>query len=101
MEEDGVDISSVCLDSWSLKQLEKRFEKTYEALRSLRSEDEKIFGSKKHISADEFVRLAYQRWTLEGITAEQLRDRRAPGMSPHRKLRKWMQLQAKGFIAGT
>ena len=61
---------------------------------------EELF-SRDRQSADEFVRLAYQRWTLESITAEQLRDHRAPGMSPHRKLRKWMQLQAKGFIAGT
>lgn len=51
-------------------------------------------------AADEFARLAYQRWMLEGVTPEQLRDRRAPGMSDQRRLRKWKQLKAKGFIAG-
>ena len=61
---------------------------------------EQLF-SKDRQSADELARLAYQYWTLEGITLEQLRDRRAPGMSSHRKLRKWKQLQAKDFIAGT
>ena len=61
---------------------------------------EELF-SRDRQSADEFARLAYQYWTLEGITPEQLRDRRAPGMSQHRKLRKWKQIQAKGFIAGT
>jgi len=68
---------------------------------SLCNQARKELFSTDRQSADEFARLAYQRWTLEGITPEQLRDCRALGMSPHRKLRKWMQLQAKGFIAGT
>ena len=61
---------------------------------------EELF-SRDRQSADEFARLAYQHWILEGISPVQLRPRSAPGMSPHRKLRKWKQLQAKGFIAGT
>ena len=61
---------------------------------------EELFSTDRQ-SADEFARLAYQRWTLDGITPEQLRDCRAPVMSPHRKLRKWKQRHAKGVIAGT
>ena len=60
---------------------------------------EQLF-SKDRQSADEFARLAYQRWTLEGILPDQLRDRRAPGMSNQRKLRRWKQLHAKGFTPG-
>ncbi|WP_186494665.1 hypothetical protein [Synechococcus sp. A15-62] len=57
---------------------------------------EQLFSRDQH-AADEFGRLAYQRWILEGITPEQLRDRRAPGMSDRQRLRKWKQLKAKGF----
>ena len=57
---------------------------------------EQLF-SRDRRAADEFARLAYQRWMLEGVTPEQLRDRRAPGMSDQRRLRKWKQLKAKGF----
>lgn len=58
-----------------------------------------LFSKDRH-AADEFARLAYQRWTVEGIPPEELRDRRAPGMSDQRRLRKWAQLKAKGFIPG-
>ena len=60
---------------------------------------EQLF-SRDRRAADEFARLAYQRWMLEGVTPEQLRDRRAPVMSDRRRLRKWKQLKAKGLIAG-
>ena len=60
---------------------------------------EQLF-SKDRRSADEFARLACERWTIEGIPPEELRDRRALGMSDRRRLRKWKQLKAKGFIAG-
>ena len=60
---------------------------------------EQLFSRDRH-AADEFARLAYQCWMLEGVTPEQLRDRRAPGMSDQRRLRKWKQLKAKGLIAG-
>ena len=61
---------------------------------------EQLF-SKDRRAADEYAELAYQRWMLEGVTPEQLRDRRAPGMSERRRLRKWKQLKAKCLIAGT
>ena len=60
---------------------------------------EELF-SRDRQSADEFARLAYQRWTIEDIPPDQLLHRRAPDMSPQRKLRKRKQLQAKDFIAG-
>ena len=60
---------------------------------------EQLF-SKDRRAADEFARLAYERWTIEGIPPEELRDRRAPGMSDRQRLRKWKQLKAKGLIAG-
>ena len=60
---------------------------------------EQLF-SKDRRSADEFVRLACDRWTIEGIPPEELRNRRAPGMSDRGRLRKWKQLKAKGLIAG-
>jgi len=61
---------------------------------------EQLFSKDRRV-ADKFARLAYERWTIEGIPPEELRHRRAPGMSPHRMLRKWKQLQAKGFITKT
>ena len=62
---------------------------------------EQLF-SRDRRAADGFARLAYERWTIEieGIPPEELRDRRAPGMSDRRRLRKWKQLKAKGLIAG-
>ena len=60
---------------------------------------EQLFSTDRR-SADEFSRLACQRWMLEGVTPEQLLDRRAPGMSDRRRLHKWKQLKAKGLIAG-
>ena len=57
-----------------------------------------LFGQNYH-QADNFARLAYQSWTIEGIAPEELRDRGAPGMSDRRRLRKWKQLKAKGLIA--
>ncbi len=58
-----------------------------------------LFGQSYH-GADNFARLAYQCWTIEGIPPEELSPRRAPGMSDRRRLRKWKQLKAKGLIAG-
>ena len=58
-----------------------------------------LFGQ-NYREAYNFARLAYQCWTIEGIPPEELRDRRAPGMSDRRRLRKWKQLKAKGLIAG-
>ena len=58
-----------------------------------------LFGQNNRES-DNFARLAYQCWTIEGIPPEELRDRMAPGMSDRRRLRKWKQLKAKGLIAG-
>ena len=60
---------------------------------------EQLFSRDRH-AADEFARLAYQHWMLKGIPPEELRDRRAPGMSDQRRLRNWKQLKAKGFIPG-
>ena len=60
---------------------------------------EQLF-SRDRRAADGFARLAYEHWTIEGIPPEELRDRRAPGISDRRRLRKWKQLKAKGFIAG-
>ena len=59
---------------------------------------EQLF-SRDRRAADEFARLAYERWTIEGIPPEELRDRGAPGISERRRLRKWKQLKGKGFIA--
>ena len=58
---------------------------------------EQLF-SRDRRAADEFARLAYELWTIEGIPPEELRDRRAPGLSDRRKLRKWKQLKTKGLI---
>ena len=58
-----------------------------------------LFG-KKHREANRVARMPYQALTINGIPPEDLRDRRAPGMSDQRRLRKWKQLKAKGLIAG-
>ena len=60
---------------------------------------EQLLSKDRH-EADEFAKRTYQYWMLKGIPPEELRDRRAPGMSDQRKLRKWKQLKAKGLIAG-
>ena len=60
---------------------------------------EQLF-TKDRSAADEFARLAYQRWTIEGIPPEELRDRRAPNLSDKARLRKHKQLQASGFHPG-
>ena len=56
--------------------------------------------SRNQYEANRFARFAYEAWTIDGIPPEELRDRRAPGMSDRRRLRKWKQLKAKGLIAG-
>ena len=58
-----------------------------------------LFG-KNYCEANSFARLAYQRWTIEGITPEELRDRRAPSLSTTARLRKRKQLIAGGFHPG-
>ena len=50
--------------------------------------------------ADEFARLAYQNWIIDGIYPEELRDRRAPSLSDKARLRKRKQLIAGGFYTG-
>ena len=57
-----------------------------------------LFG-KKHREANRVARMPYQALTING-PPEDLSDRRAPGMSDQRRLRKWKQLKAKGLIAG-
>ena len=47
---------------------------------------EQLFNKDRQ-SVDEFERLAYQRWMLEGISQEELRDRRAPVMRDRRRLK--------------
>ena len=58
-----------------------------------------LFG-KNHREANKVAGTAYHALTINGIPPEDLRDRRAPGMSDQRRLRKWKQLKAKGLIAG-
>ena len=56
--------------------------------------------SKSRREADKFARLAYERWTIDCIPPEELRDRRAPSLSTTARLRKRKQLIAGGFHAG-
>ena len=58
-----------------------------------------LFG-KNYCEANNFVRLAYQRWTIEGITPEELRDRRPPNLSDKVRLRTRKQLIVGGFYPG-
>ena len=58
-----------------------------------------LFGRNKR-DAEELARLAYERWTIEGIYPEELRDRRAPSLSAKARLRKRKQLIAGGFYPG-
>ena len=58
-----------------------------------------LFGRNKRY-AEEFARLAYERWTIDGIPPEELRDRRAPNLSAKARLRKRKQLRASGFYPG-
>ena len=50
--------------------------------------------------AEEFARLAYQHWMIDGIYPEELRDRRAPNLSITARSRKRKQLIAGGFHPG-
>ena len=58
-----------------------------------------LFG-KNYCEANSFARLAYQRWTIEGITPEELRDRRAPNLIAPARLRKRKQLLAGDLYPG-
>ena len=58
-----------------------------------------LFSRNKR-DADEFARLAYQHWMIDGIYPEELRDRRAPSLSTTARLRKRKQLMAGGFNPG-
>ena len=58
-----------------------------------------LFGKNYRVS-NSFARLAYQRWTIEGITPEELRDRRAPSLSALARLRESKQPVAGGFHPG-
>ena len=58
-----------------------------------------LFGRNKR-NAEEFARLAYERWTIDGIPPEELRDRRAPNLSAQGRLRKRKKLIAGGFNPG-
>ncbi len=58
-----------------------------------------LFGRNKR-DAEEFARLAYERWTIDGIPPEELRDRRAPNLSAKARLRKRKQHIAGGFYPG-
>ena len=58
-----------------------------------------LFGRNKR-DAEAFARLAYERWTIEGIYPEKLRDRRAPNLSAKARLRKRKQMIASGFDPG-
>ena len=58
-----------------------------------------LFG-RNRCDAAAFARLAYECWTIEGIYPEELRDRRAPGLSAKARLRKRKQLIAGGFYPG-
>ena len=44
-----------------------------------------LFSRNKR-DADEFARLAYERWIIDGIAPEELRDRRAPSLSDKARL---------------
>ena len=44
--------------------------------------------SKDQREADKLARLTYERWTIDGIPPEELRDRRAPSLSDKERLRK-------------
>ena len=56
--------------------------------------------SKNQREADKFARPAYERWIIDGIYPEELRDRRAPSLSTTARLRKRKQLIAGGFHPG-
>ena len=56
--------------------------------------------SKSRREADKFARLAYQRWTIDGIPSEDPRDRRAPSLSTTARLRKRKQLLAGDLYPG-
>ena len=58
-----------------------------------------IFSKNKR-EADKFARLAYERWAIDGIPPEELRDRRAPSLSDKARSRKRKQLIAGGFYTG-
>ena len=58
-----------------------------------------LFGRNKR-DAEAFARLAYERWTIDGIPSEELRDRRAPSLSAKARSRKRKQLIAGGFYPG-
>ena len=58
-----------------------------------------LFSRNKR-DADEFARLEYQNWIIDGIYPEELRDRRAPSLSDKARLRKRKQLIAGGFDTG-
>ena len=58
-----------------------------------------LFSRNKR-DADEFARLAYERWIIDGIAPEELRDRRAPSLSDKARSRKRKQLIAGGFYTG-
>ena len=58
-----------------------------------------LFSRNKR-DADEFARLAYQHWTIDGIYPEELRDRRAPNLSTTARFRMRKQLIAGGFYPG-
>ena len=60
---------------------------------------EQLF-SRDRRAADEFARLADERWTIEDIPPDELRDRRAPNLSTTARLRKRKQLIAGGFHRG-
>ena len=59
----------------------------------------KLFGINKR-DAEAFARLAYERWTTDGIPPEELRDRRAPNLRAKVRLRKRKQLIVGGFYPG-
>ena len=56
--------------------------------------------SENQREADKLARLTYERWTIDGIAPEELRDRRAPSLSTTARLRKRKQLIAGGFHPG-
>ena len=56
--------------------------------------------SKNQREAGKLARLTYERWTIDGIPPEELRDRRAPSLSDKARLRKRKQLIAGGFHPG-
>ena len=58
-----------------------------------------LFSRNKR-DADEFARLAYQHWMIDGIYPEELRDRRAPNLGTTARSRKRKQLLAGGFHPG-